>query len=63
MARLRRGPSADDLAEMPATGQEDWTDAELVRLVDRHVFNRFVEMLDRGEIDLTDEQGRSASAE
>jgi hypothetical protein len=39
--RVKAGPSAADLCEMPATTEADWQDAELLIPIDRETYREF----------------------
>lgn len=61
-ARVNREPTAEDLAEMPATTGKDWEDAELVRMVEPGLFRAIARMLDNGEITPDPEGGPKQAA-
>jgi hypothetical protein len=43
--RLKQGPSAADLRELPATTEADWADAELLIPIDQETYREFQEFL------------------
>ena len=45
--RLKEGPSEADLAELPATTEADWQDAELLIPIDPETYREFREFLNK----------------